>query len=99
MRPVLPFDEFPFDQPEIRLIDEDRCLEALARALSRHAALRDLVELPVDEWNQLLEGTLVAPLPFEKEPGDSGMPHLRSFSTLTFRGCFSALEIRKEHQC
>ena len=52
-------------------LDEDGCLEAVTRALSRHAALRDLVELPVDEWNQLLEGTLVAPPPFEKEPGDS----------------------------
>jgi hypothetical protein len=42
----------------------------VAGALSRHAPLRDLVELPVDEWNQLLEGALVALPPFEKEPGD-----------------------------
>jgi hypothetical protein len=39
-------------------------------ALSRHAALRDLVEFLMDERNQSLEGTLVALPPFEKEPGD-----------------------------
>ena len=61
---------FAFDQPEIRLVDERRCLEAVTRALSRHAAPRDPVEFPVDERNQSLEGTLVAPPPFEKEPGD-----------------------------
>ena len=64
-------DVFRIDQPEIRLVDERRCLKAVARALSRHAAPRDPVEFPVDERNQSLEGTLVAPPPFEKEPGDS----------------------------
>ena len=59
-----------FDQPEIRLVDEHRRLEAVTRALARHAAPRDPVELLVDERNQPLEGTLVAPPPFEKEPGD-----------------------------
>ena len=68
---VAPRDILRVDQPEIGLVDEDRGLEAVTRALSRHAALRDLVEFPVDERNQSLEGTLVAPPPFEKEPGDS----------------------------
>jgi hypothetical protein len=71
MRTVVPRDSLRVDQPEIRFVDEDRCLEAVTRAFSRHAALRDLVEFPVDERNQSLEGTLVAPPPFEKEPGDS----------------------------
>jgi hypothetical protein len=71
MRPVLPFDVFPFDQPEIRLIDEYRCLEAVTHALARHAAPRDPVQFPVDERNQLLQGTLVAPPPLKKAPGDS----------------------------
>jgi hypothetical protein len=35
------------------------------------SVLRDPVQFPVDERNQSLEGTLVAPPPFEKEPGDS----------------------------
>ena len=46
-------------------------LEAVTRALACHAAPRDSVQFPVDERNQSLEGTLVAPPPFEKEPGDS----------------------------
>ena len=61
---------FAVDQPEIGLVDERRGLEAVARALSRHAAPRDAVKLPVDERNQPLEGALVAPPPFEKQPGD-----------------------------
>jgi hypothetical protein len=70
MRPVLPLDVCAFDQPQIRLVDENRCLEAVTRALSRHAAPRDPMQFPVDERNQSLEGTLVALPPFEKEPGD-----------------------------
>jgi hypothetical protein len=41
------------------------------RALSRHTAPRDPAQFPVDERNQSLEGALVAPPPFEQEPGDS----------------------------
>ena len=72
MRPVLPFDARPFNQPEIHLVDECSCLKAVTRGFSRHAAPRDLVEFLMDERNQPLEGILVAPRPFEKEPGDSG---------------------------
>jgi len=38
--------------------------------LSCHAALRDPVELSMDERDQALEGTLVAPAPFEQQRGD-----------------------------
>ena len=58
------------DEPEVRLVDERRRLEAVARALARHAAARDPVQLPVDERNQSLEGTLVALPPLEQQPGD-----------------------------
>jgi len=39
-------------------------------ALGGHAALRDVVELLMDERNQLLEGRLVALPPSEEKPGD-----------------------------
>ena len=71
MRPVLPLDVFRFNQPEIRLVDEKGCLSAVTRALSGHAALCDRVEFAMDERNQPLEGTHVAPPPLKKEPGDS----------------------------
>jgi hypothetical protein len=71
MGTVLPCDVFRVYQPEVRLVDQYRCLEAVIRALSRHAALRDLVKFAVDDWNQSLEGAFVAPPPLEKEPGDS----------------------------
>jgi hypothetical protein len=69
---VVPRDVFRVDEPKVRLVDQYRCLEALAGALSRHAAPRDLLEFSMDQRNQSLEGTLVALPPFEKEPGDSG---------------------------
>ena len=70
VRAVLPHDILGVDEPEIGLVDEYRCLKAVTRTLSRHAALRDPVQFLVDERNQSLEGLLVAPPPFEKEPGD-----------------------------
>jgi hypothetical protein len=67
---VLPRHVLGIHQPEVRLVDEHGGLEAVVRALSCHAALRDLVKLVVDDWNQSLEGALVASPPLEKEPGD-----------------------------
>src|SRR4029079_13142730 len=55
---ILPLDVVSFDQPQIRFVDEHCLLEAVTRALSRHAASRDPVQFPVDERNQSLEGTL-----------------------------------------
>jgi hypothetical protein len=43
----------------------------VALALAGHAPPCDLVEFPMNQRNQSLEGLLVAPPPFEKEPGDS----------------------------
>ena len=70
MRAVVPRHVFRVDQPQIRFVDERRRLEAVPGTLSRHAAPRDLVELPVDERNQSLEGGLVALSPFQKQSGD-----------------------------
>jgi hypothetical protein len=57
-------------QPQIRLVDERRSLEAVPHALAGHAAACDPLELPMDERNQSLEGFLLALSPFEKQPGD-----------------------------
>jgi len=71
MRAVVPRDVLRIDQPEIRLVDEDRGLQTVAGAFSSHTTPGDLMELAMDERNQSLEGILVALPPFEKEPGDS----------------------------
>jgi len=42
----------------------------VTHTLARHAASRDAVKLVVDEWNQLLEGAVVALSPFEQQAGD-----------------------------
>ena len=47
-----------------------RCLQAVPHALTRHAALRDPVELLIDERNQPLEGSLVALAPLLQQSGD-----------------------------
>jgi hypothetical protein len=70
MGAVVPRDVLRVDQAEIRLVDEDRGLEAVARSLSGHAPFGDLVEFPMDERYQSLESRLVALAPFEKEPRD-----------------------------
>ena len=70
MGAVLPVDVRRVDEPQIRLVDECCCLEAVTGALAGHAAARDLVELPVDERDQPLEGRLVAVPPLVEQPGD-----------------------------
>ena len=77
MRAVVPFHLVRVDQPQVRLVDERGRLKTVLCALVTHVSPRDLMELSVDEWNQSLQGTLVAPPPFDKEPGNSG-PVLRN---------------------
>src|SRR5438128_242973 len=69
VRAVLPRD-VRVDEPEIRLVDERCGLQTVTRALARHAAPCDLVKFPMDEWNQPIEGSLIALPLFEKQPGD-----------------------------
>ena len=70
MRAIVPGHLRRVDEPDIRLVDERRRLEAVPRALARHAAPRDLVQLPVDERNQSLEGGLVAFAPLQQQVGN-----------------------------
>ena len=83
MHPVLPTYAFGIHQPEVGLVDEHGGLEAVVRALSCQAALRDLVQFAMNDGNQSLEGALVASPPLEKELGDfRGI--LRNFAILVF---------------
>jgi hypothetical protein len=70
MHAVVPRDVFRIDQAEVRLVDQRRCLKAVALALAGHAPPRDLVEFPLNQRNQSLEGRLVALPPFEKKLGN-----------------------------
>jgi hypothetical protein len=71
MHPVVPRDVVRIDQAKVRLIDQGGGLKAVTSALPGHAPPCDLVEFPMNQRNQSLEGLLVAPPPFEKEAGDS----------------------------
>ena len=72
VRAILPRDVLHVDQPQVRLVDQRRRLEAVARTLAGHAAAGDPVQLAVDERNQPLEGVLVALSPFQQQSGDLG---------------------------
>jgi hypothetical protein len=66
---VVPRDIFGIDEPQISLVDQRRCLEAMASTLPCHAPSRDLAKLPLHERNQAAEGGLVALPPFQKQSG------------------------------
>ena len=59
-------DGVPVDQSKIGFVDQCSRLEAVAGTFTDHAAPRDPVQLVVNEWNQPLEGPLVAFSPFKK---------------------------------
>src|SRR6476660_7388410 len=69
MRPVLPRNILGIDQAQIGFIDERRRLKAVPGTLSCHAPSRDLVELPLYERNQLVEGGRVPLTPFQAQCG------------------------------
>ena len=69
MRAVVPRNILGVDEPQIRFIDQRRCLEAMLSTLSSHAPPRDLVKLALDERNQPAEGGFVALTPFQKQSG------------------------------
>ena len=70
MHSIVPLDRLPVDETDIGFVDERGCLQAVPHALSRHAALRDPVELLMDERNQPLESSLVALTPLQQQCGD-----------------------------
>jgi hypothetical protein len=70
VRAIVPCHGFRIDQPEIRLVDERRGLQAVIRPLVPDVPLRDSMELCVNERNQPLQGVVVALPPFQKQPGN-----------------------------
>ncbi len=67
MRAVLPAHPAHIDEPQVRLVDEGRRLQRVARAFPFETTPRNLVQLAVHERNELLEGGLVAPSPGEQQ--------------------------------
>jgi hypothetical protein len=57
------------DETQVRLVDQRRRLQAMARPLPAHAATCDAMEFLVHERDELLEGSFVAPAPREQEAG------------------------------
>jgi len=78
------------DQPEVRLVHQRRCLQAVPAALARQAAPRDPAQFLVYERNQLVEGGLIASPPCEEKSGDlvrvAGNEPILRFSPRARRG-------------
>ncbi len=70
MGPVLPVNALDVDQPEVRLVDERRCLQAVPGAFARHAASGNAPQFLVHQRDQLIEGGLIAFSPCEKKSSD-----------------------------
>jgi hypothetical protein len=67
MRPVLPVHPPDVDQAQIRLVHERRGLEAVPGALPGHAALRDPMELPLDQRDEARQRLCVATPPRQEQ--------------------------------
>ena len=72
---VPPRDVLRIDEPQVRLIDQCRRLQAVARVLVPHVLSRDSMEFVVDERQQLLECARVSFTPLEQETGHVGRIH------------------------
>jgi hypothetical protein len=66
----LPPHILPVDEPHIRLIDQLRDLQSVARAFASHVVTGQSMQLPVNEWNQLLESFRMAITPGLKQLRD-----------------------------
>jgi len=69
---ILPRDGFRVDQPEIGLVDERRGLKAVVDPLAPDVALRDAMQLLVNQRDEALQRILVSLSPFEQQAGDLG---------------------------
>jgi hypothetical protein len=79
---VLPRHIVRVHQAQVGLVHQRRGLQAVVRSLVGHVALRNPVQLSVDERNQPLESGFVALPPFQEQPGDLGgmVRNVRSLS-------------------
>src|SRR5215471_2135477 len=69
MRAILPTHALHIDQAEVGLVDQRGWLQAVAPPLAAHATARDPAQLLVDERNQAVEGSRIAPSPGEQQAG------------------------------
>ena len=67
---VLPSDGIPAEQPQADFVDETGRLHRMIAALTREVAVSHAVQLAVDEWDQPVEGVLVAFAPDLKQTRD-----------------------------
>ena len=67
MRPVLPLHVLPVHQPQVRLVDERRRLQEVARTLAGHLPRRQPVQLVLDHGGQGLERRRIAATPGDQE--------------------------------
>ena len=82
---ALPAHVLPVDQPEIRLVDERCRLEEVSRALARHEAHREAVQLVEHQGGQRLEGGLVTLVPRDEQLRDARRGTHRRRSCPVFR--------------
>jgi hypothetical protein len=72
MRPVLPVNRMPVEQPDVGLLHEVRRLPPDGLALAREQPPSHVAKLAVDDWGQLGQGIGVTTAPCLQQPGHIG---------------------------
>jgi hypothetical protein len=63
MRTILPPHIARIDQPLVSLVDQSGGLQGVAGALSPHTAMREAVQLLINEWIEPIERLQIAATP------------------------------------
>src|SRR5689334_13181510 len=77
MRTVLPWSAFGADEAEIRLVDERRALQGVAGTLASQKALRETVQLAIDERHEAIQRVRVTGFRPNQEFGDRSLRFTR----------------------
>ncbi len=67
MRSVLPAHATGVHQPQVSLVDQRRGLQGVVGALLAHVSMRQPVQLPVDDRDQLVESRLFSIAPSQEQ--------------------------------
>src|SRR5262245_30982580 len=70
MRAILPVDLPLIDEPDEHLMNQGRRLQGVVGALAPKLAGRHTPELPIDQWQQLVERCPVATTPLAEQRRD-----------------------------
>jgi hypothetical protein len=73
---VVPLDALDVDESQIGLVDEGGWLERVSTALMAHVLTRDPPQFLVHEWNELIEGGLIAVAPGQQQSGGITVHHV-----------------------